>query len=242
MPTSSAISAATRSTPRRWSCSHELGLLDEFLKRPHDEVRQLTGAGSPNEQIDDRRSEPSRRCRAVHRDDAAMGFPRFRRARRPRHYPSFRLRMEAGHRASVDEQGASPASGSQTGEEIRARLTIAADGRASVLRDEACCRCKDLGAPIDVLWFRLPKEETRRPTRPARQVRRREDDREDRPRRLLAMRLSSSPRAPRSEYRGARNRRVPRRGRARPRPNSRRRRQLDDIGDRSSCSRSRSTG
>ena len=45
------------------------------------------------------------------------------------------------------------------GEEVRARLTIAADGRSSVLRDKAGLPRKDLGAPIDVLWFRLPKEQ-----------------------------------------------------------------------------------
>jgi 2-polyprenyl-6-methoxyphenol hydroxylase-like FAD-dependent oxidoreductase len=46
------------------------------------------------------------------------------------------------------------------GEEVRARLTIAADGRGSILRDKAGLPKKDLGAPIDVLWFRLPKEKT----------------------------------------------------------------------------------
>ena len=43
---------------------------------------------------------------------------------------------------------------------MRARLTIAADGRSSVLRDKAGLPKTDLGAPIDVLWFRLPKEPT----------------------------------------------------------------------------------
>jgi 2-polyprenyl-6-methoxyphenol hydroxylase-like FAD-dependent oxidoreductase len=46
------------------------------------------------------------------------------------------------------------------GEEVRAKLTIAADGRSSTLRDKAGLPKKDLGAPIDVLWFRLPKEKT----------------------------------------------------------------------------------
>jgi 2-polyprenyl-6-methoxyphenol hydroxylase-like FAD-dependent oxidoreductase len=45
---------------------------------------------------------------------------------------------------------------------VRARLTIAADGRTSILRDKAGLPKKDLGAPIDVLWFRLPKEKTPR--------------------------------------------------------------------------------
>jgi 2-polyprenyl-6-methoxyphenol hydroxylase-like FAD-dependent oxidoreductase len=48
----------------------------------------------------------------------------------------------------------------RSGEEIRARLTIAADGRTSILRDKAGLPRQDLSAPIDVLWFRLPKEKT----------------------------------------------------------------------------------
>jgi 2-polyprenyl-6-methoxyphenol hydroxylase-like FAD-dependent oxidoreductase len=43
---------------------------------------------------------------------------------------------------------------------VRARLTIAADGRGSILRDKAGLPKQDLGAPIDVLWFRLPKQKT----------------------------------------------------------------------------------
>ena len=53
--------------------------------------------------------------------------------------------------------GGRPAEGRRRG---GARLTIAADGRSSILRDKAGLPKKDLGAPIDVLWFRLPKEKT----------------------------------------------------------------------------------
>jgi 2-polyprenyl-6-methoxyphenol hydroxylase-like FAD-dependent oxidoreductase len=41
--------------------------------------------------------------------------------------------------------------------EVRARLTVAADGRNSRLREDAGLRLRDFGAPMDVLWFRLPK-------------------------------------------------------------------------------------
>jgi len=41
-------------------------------------------------------------------------------------------------------------------EEIGARLTIAADGRGSALRARAGLPLRTIGAPIDVLWFRLP--------------------------------------------------------------------------------------
>jgi 2-polyprenyl-6-methoxyphenol hydroxylase-like FAD-dependent oxidoreductase len=43
-----------------------------------------------------------------------------------------------------------------SGETLPARLVIAADGRRSVLRDAAELPLEDLGAPMDVLWFRIP--------------------------------------------------------------------------------------
>jgi 2-polyprenyl-6-methoxyphenol hydroxylase-like FAD-dependent oxidoreductase len=41
---------------------------------------------------------------------------------------------------------------------VRAGLTIAADGRHSVLRDKSNLPLKVIGAPFDVLWLRLPLE------------------------------------------------------------------------------------
>ncbi|HLZ37256.1 MAG TPA: FAD-dependent oxidoreductase [Mycobacteriales bacterium] len=79
-----------------------------------------------------------------------------------RHYPTFRLRMNTEavdlirepdglvrgvrYRTSDGEHG-----------EVRARLTIAADGRHSTLRRAADLRLREFGVPMDVLWFRLPK-------------------------------------------------------------------------------------
>src|SRR5690606_18269499 len=41
---------------------------------------------------------------------------------------------------------------------VRADLTIGCDGRHSVLRQAAGLIPDNLGAPMDVLWFRLPRE------------------------------------------------------------------------------------
>jgi 2-polyprenyl-6-methoxyphenol hydroxylase-like FAD-dependent oxidoreductase len=41
--------------------------------------------------------------------------------------------------------------------EIRADLTVGADGRHSRLREAAGLEVKDIGAPMDVLWFRLAR-------------------------------------------------------------------------------------
>jgi 2-polyprenyl-6-methoxyphenol hydroxylase-like FAD-dependent oxidoreductase len=47
----------------------------------------------------------------------------------------------------------------ETGQ-IRADLTVAADGRNSALRSSANLRVLDFPTPLDVWWFRLPREES----------------------------------------------------------------------------------
>jgi len=81
-------------------------------------------------------------------------------AQEARHYPTFSLRMEAEAVDLLFEN--ERVSGVRLGDggEVRARLTIAADGRSSILREKGGLPKQDLGAPIDVLWFRLPKEKT----------------------------------------------------------------------------------
>jgi 2-polyprenyl-6-methoxyphenol hydroxylase-like FAD-dependent oxidoreductase len=81
-------------------------------------------------------------------------------AQEGRHYPTFGLRMEAEVVDLLFEKERVLGVRLRDDEEVRARLTIAADGRSSVLRDKAGLPKKDLGAPIDVLWFRLPKKKT----------------------------------------------------------------------------------
>ncbi|WP_090761080.1 FAD-dependent oxidoreductase [Nonomuraea maritima] len=82
-----------------------------------------------------------------------------------RRYPGFRLLMGAEAHDLIREDGAVRGLRYRdaTGEhEIRAALTVAADGRTSVLRERAGLVPQDLGAPMDVLWFRLPRHDTDR--------------------------------------------------------------------------------
>ena len=51
------------------------------------------------------------------------------------------------------------ASGEGSDIEIRSKLVIAADGRSSDIRESAGFEIKDIGAPMDVLWFRLSKKD-----------------------------------------------------------------------------------
>jgi 2-polyprenyl-6-methoxyphenol hydroxylase-like FAD-dependent oxidoreductase len=136
----------------------ELGLIDEFLKRPHDEVRRLTGRVA-NEQIviaDMGHLPVKSRFVALMPQWDFLDFL----AQEARHYPTFSLRMEAEAVDLLRDGSRVTGVRLRSGEEIRARLTIAADGRTSILRDKAGLPRQDLSAPIDVLWFRLPKEKT----------------------------------------------------------------------------------
>jgi 2-polyprenyl-6-methoxyphenol hydroxylase-like FAD-dependent oxidoreductase len=134
----------------------ELGLIDQFLKRPHDEVRTLT-ARVANRMItiaDLSHLPVESRFVAMMPQWEFLDFL----ADEARHYPTFSLRMEAEAVDLVLDGGRVSGVRLKNGEQITARLTIAADGRSSILRDSAGLPKKDLGAPIDVLWFRLPKQ------------------------------------------------------------------------------------
>jgi 2-polyprenyl-6-methoxyphenol hydroxylase-like FAD-dependent oxidoreductase len=43
--------------------------------------------------------------------------------------------------------------------EVRARLTVACDGRDSLVRERLGLQPRDYGAPMDVLWFRVPRHD-----------------------------------------------------------------------------------
>ncbi|MDQ0868180.1 2-polyprenyl-6-methoxyphenol hydroxylase-like FAD-dependent oxidoreductase [Arthrobacter sp. V1I9] len=81
-------------------------------------------------------------------------------AREAAGFPNFELRMLSEATGLIIEEGkvcGVRASTSDGGLEIRAPLTVAADGRASALRAAAGMTPEDFGVPIDVLWFNLPK-------------------------------------------------------------------------------------
>jgi 2-polyprenyl-6-methoxyphenol hydroxylase-like FAD-dependent oxidoreductase len=70
-------------------------------------------------------------------------------------FPGFHLEMEAPVTGFIEEQGRVVGVRLEDGREMRGRLTIAADGRASIVR--TMLPLEDLGAPMDVFWFRVAK-------------------------------------------------------------------------------------
>jgi 2-polyprenyl-6-methoxyphenol hydroxylase-like FAD-dependent oxidoreductase len=136
----------------------ELGLLEALLKLPHDRVAEISAQfGDYPLKIADFRHLPTR-CGFI----AMMpqwDFLNFLASEAAR-YPRFRLRMNAEVSGLIEEQ---KIAGVKVGtEQIRADLVVGADGRNSTVRGVAGLQVENLGAPIDVLWFRL----SRRPEDP----------------------------------------------------------------------------
>ncbi|HZW34986.1 MAG TPA: FAD-dependent oxidoreductase [Isosphaeraceae bacterium] len=140
---------------------YELGLLDEFLKRPHQEARELTGViGGVEVPIADFTHLPTH-CRFI----AFMpqwDFLDFI-ADHAKRFPSFHLRMHAevtGLLEAGDRIAGVRATTPDGPLEVRAALTVGADGRHSTVRERAGLEVLDVGAPMDVLWMRLPRRAT----------------------------------------------------------------------------------
>ena len=169
----------------------ELGLIDEFLKLPHQKVETLTGqVGAEHLRMVDFRHVPTR-CKFI----ALMpqwDFLNFL-ADQGKRYRTFDLRMNAEAVDLVEEGeriGGLRAQTPQGALTISADLVVGCDGRHSTVREKAGLKSDDYGAPMDVLWFGLPRKASiARYLRPHRS---RPAHGHARPRQLLAMRLCHS--------------------------------------------------
>ena len=145
--------------PSTMEVIHELGVLDEFLARPHSELRQARGVvGDEHIALADFSHLP------VHAPFIAMvpqwDFLDFL-AEQGRRYPAFTLMMQAEVFALIERDNRIVGVRAQTPDgpiDIHANLVVGADGRTSTVRTLARMRVEDIGAPIDVLWMRLPKQ------------------------------------------------------------------------------------
>jgi 2-polyprenyl-6-methoxyphenol hydroxylase-like FAD-dependent oxidoreductase len=134
----------------------ELGLMDKFLKLPHQKVETLSAQiGAEHVEMVDFRHLPTH-CKFV----ALMpqwDFLNFL-AEQGKRYKTFDLRMQAEARDLIEENGrivgliADTPDGALT---IRADLVVGCDGRHSTVREKAGLKSDDYGAPMDVLWFRV---------------------------------------------------------------------------------------
>ena len=144
--------------PSTLELMHELGLLEAFLELPHQEVTVLKAwFGDTELTLADFAHLPTH-CRFI----ALMpqwDFLDFL-AREARRYPAFRLLMRTEANTVIEEAGRIVGVRAETPQgalELRADLVIGADGRHSTVRQAAGLAVEELGAPLDVLWFRLPR-------------------------------------------------------------------------------------
>jgi 2-polyprenyl-6-methoxyphenol hydroxylase-like FAD-dependent oxidoreductase len=145
--------------PSTFQLIYELGLLDDFLRVPHQELHEIGAV------IDDfsvtvaNFSHLPVHCKFVGLMPQ-WDFLNFI-AEKARAYPEFHLRMETEVTELIIENNrvkgvrAKTKNGEQ---EFRAALTIGADGRRSIVREKAGLEVIDLGAPIDVLWTRVSRQ------------------------------------------------------------------------------------
>ncbi|MEO8080450.1 MAG: FAD-dependent oxidoreductase, partial [Caldimonas sp.] len=137
----------------------ELGLLDDFLKRPHQRLQKIGGwFGDKHVQLGDFRGLPPRyNFIALMPQWEFLDFL----ASQARTLPAFTLRMNAVVTGLVESDGrvAGVRGLDAAGEfELRADCTIGCDGRSSTVRAAAGLQSEDVGAPIDVLWFRVTRD------------------------------------------------------------------------------------
>jgi 2-polyprenyl-6-methoxyphenol hydroxylase-like FAD-dependent oxidoreductase len=144
--------------PSTLEVMHELGLLDEFLKLPHQKVSRLAfQVGDERLQMIDFTRVPTR-CKFV----ALMpqwDFLNFL-ALHAQRYPSFHLHMRAEAIDLITRKGVITGVRARTpdGElTLEADLVVGCDGRHSTVRERAGLVVEDIGVPIDVLWFRISR-------------------------------------------------------------------------------------
>ncbi|WP_168070969.1 FAD-dependent oxidoreductase [Sphingomonas kaistensis] len=133
----------------------QLGWLDDFLARPHNRIdhAELRVAGREWTIGDLSHLATPAPFIAMMPQWDFLDFLRDKAAA----FPGFDLEMAEPVSDFIEEDGRVAGVRLADGTERRARLVIAADGRASLVRQRAMLPLETLGAPMDVFWFRVGK-------------------------------------------------------------------------------------
>jgi 2-polyprenyl-6-methoxyphenol hydroxylase-like FAD-dependent oxidoreductase len=145
--------------PSTLTIMQELGLVDDFLKLPHSEIRAFAAEiGNTRFKIADfaKVATPFKFIALMPQWD----FLNFL-AERGRRYPTLKVVMSAQVTGLIETEGRvvgvkATASGGRL--EVHAALIVGCDGRTSTVRAASGLVVQDLGSPIDVLWFRVSKK------------------------------------------------------------------------------------
>lgn len=139
----------------------ELGILKDFLALPFDKTEELGGQIGDDFIVFADFRRINAKCKFV-AFTPQWHFLNFL-AEKAAAFPGFHLQMDTEATDLIEENGkvvgvkAETKSGSLT---VKADLVVAADGRASLMREKAGFKVIDVGAPMDVLWMRLSRKET----------------------------------------------------------------------------------
>jgi 2-polyprenyl-6-methoxyphenol hydroxylase-like FAD-dependent oxidoreductase len=145
--------------PSTLELMYELGILKEFLQQPHQELAQVGAQiGDATVPVADFSHLPTH-CKFI----ALMPQWHFLNfiAEQGKAFPQFHLRMETEVADLIQANNRIAGVRARTSQgvlEVRADLTLGTDGRHSTVREKAGLDVIDLGAPIDVLWMRLPRQ------------------------------------------------------------------------------------
>ena len=144
--------------PSTLDLMHELGLLGKFLKLPHQELREVRGIfnGHPVPMADFSRLPTHCKFIAFMPQWDFLNFL----AGEAKRFPTFALHMqhEVVDLLFENDRVVGVCTRTPEGErDFRADLVIGADGRHAITHQKARLDLVEFGAPIDVLWMRLPK-------------------------------------------------------------------------------------
>ena len=136
----------------------QLGMLERFLERPHNRVygAEIRIAGREWTIGDLTHLQTPAPFIAMMPQWDFLDFLR----EEARAFPGFQLQMSSPVAGFIEEKGKVVGVQLEDGSQLRATLTIAADGRSSIARK--ALPLEDLGAPMDVFWFRVAKAKSER--------------------------------------------------------------------------------
>ena len=133
----------------------ELGLADRFLELPHSQVSRVSLRSTSGDTVTFSFERLHTRFRFI-AFVPQWDFLKFMTAEAAK-FPSFHLHMNTEATGLIEENGV--VRGVRAGgREIRAMLTIGADGRTSRTREAAGLPIRETSPPMDVFWFRVPRE------------------------------------------------------------------------------------
>ncbi|MGC1270844.1 MAG: FAD-dependent oxidoreductase [Croceibacterium sp.] len=142
--------------PSTMEVLYQLGMLGRFLQRPHNRIDRAEGriAGRDYRIGDLSHLHSPAPFIAMMPQWEFLDFLRDEAAA----FPTFELAMNAGATGFLEEAGRITGLTLADGRTMRAgKLVIMADGRGSLVRQQGALPVTQLGAPMDVLWFRVAK-------------------------------------------------------------------------------------